>query len=66
MIDKKKFGLYIKMRNETDDTSQIRFGGYNEDLFKKDMFGRTSHELVWIPTISNNSWKIKVQQIDFN
>ena len=66
LIHKKMFGLYTKMKNETDDTSQIRFGGYNEELFKKDILGKISHELVWIPTISDNSWKIECQQINFN
>ena len=59
LIQKKMFGIYTKMRNDTDDTSQIRFGGYNEDLFQKDMMGQNVHDLVWIPTIDETSWKIE-------
>ena len=58
MIDKKVIGIYTKMRNNTEDLSQIRFGGYNEDLFEKDVFGKISHELVWIQTVSPTSWKL--------
>ena len=60
------FGLYTKMKNDTNDTSQIRFGGYNERLFKRDSEGKVSHELIWIPTISKTSWKIECRTIDFN
>ena len=65
MIDKKIVGMYTKTRNNTNDLSQVRFGGYNEDLFKRDMFGKISHELVWIPTVSDSSWKIELQNVLF-
>ena len=59
IIDKKTFGMYTKMKNETEDTSQIRFGGWNEDLFEKDSMGNKVRELVWIPTLSETSWKLE-------
>jgi len=66
IIQKRIFGLYTKVKNDTDDTSQVRFGGYNEDLFEKDENGQVSHELVWIPTLTTNSWMLQCPQIDFN
>lgn len=66
VIEQRVFGIYTKVKNDTSDTSQIRFGGYNQDLFEKDLLGRVSHDLVWIPTVSSNSWKLECPQIDFN
>ena len=40
--------------------SQIRFGGFNKDLIA------ANHTLQWMPTISSDSWKIKLHSIDFN
>lgn len=34
MINKKMFGVHTHMWNSTEDPSEIRFGGYNEELFK--------------------------------
>jgi len=34
MVTKKQFGVHTHMRNSTEDPSTIRFGGYNEELFK--------------------------------
>ena len=48
------------MKNNTDARSQIRFGGFNEDLFVD------KHSLQWIPTTSPSSWKIVVHSINFN
>ena len=54
MIAKKQFGVHTRMRNSTYDSSQFRFGGYNEELFKK------GHAQQWINTVSNDSWMIEI------
>lgn len=54
MINSKVFGVHTHMYNSTEDPSQIRFGGYNEDLL------REKHELVWFKTGSNKSWGIEI------
>ena len=60
LIEEKKFGVFTKMKNHTGMHSQIRFGGFNKDLIA------ANHTLQWMPTISSDSWKIKLHSIDFN
>lgn len=50
MIAKMQFGVHTHMFNSTEDPSQIRFGGYNEDLFKE------GHRQTWINTLSSDTW----------
>lgn len=38
--------------------SQIRFGAANDNLFE-------GTELHWINTLNENSWKVKMSQVDF-
>ena len=48
------------MRNNTkNETSQIRFGGYDDDKLKR------GHDIIFIETIDNKSWKLPLQSIDF-
>ena len=54
MIDKKVFGVHTHMFNTTEDPSQIRFGGYNEELI------RDGHDLVWFNTSNQNAWSIEI------
>ena len=60
LIGSKKFGVYTVMKNSTDSHSQIRFGGFNEDLLVD------KHSLQWMPTTSTDSWKILIHSITFN
>merc|ERR1712113_431977 len=64
VIQKKMFGLYTKMSNDTEARSQIRFGGYNDVLFEKSELGKYAHEIVWIPTVNEKSWMIEAPVID--
>jgi len=54
MINTKVFGVHTHMYNSTEDPSQIRFGGYNEDLLRED------HEVVWFKTASSKSWGFEI------
>lgn len=60
LIEKKMFGVYTKNANGTDIPSQIRFGGYNEDLLQ------AGQELVWINTNTTSSWAVTLQAFDFH
>jgi hypothetical protein len=46
------------MKNKTDTPSQIRFGAANTDLFE-------GTELHWINTIAEDTWQVKLQQVDY-
>ena len=59
MITKKQFGVHTRMRNSTEDPSQFRFGGYNEELFK------SGHAQQWIKTVDNESWMIEIAKVGF-
>ena len=48
------------MYNSTEDPSQIRFGGYNEELFKE------GHKQAWMKTMSKLSWVVKFSNAGFN
>ena len=60
MITKKQFGVHTHMYNSTDDPSSIRFGGYNEELFK------AGHKQRWINTTSNTQWHIELDSVQFH
>lgn len=68
MIFDKIFGVYTSMKSsnatEIDDdyihTSQIRLGGVNEELIDE------NKEQVWIHTLTNSSWEIPLEAMDFN
>ena len=60
------FGLYTKTQKNSGDTSQIRWGGYNKGLFKKNIIGKIAHDVIWFPTVSSVSWKLPASRIDFN
>merc|ERR1712232_192212 len=38
----------------------IRFGGFNEALYKK------KHTMQWIPTIGSDTWKIEIHEVAFH
>ena len=54
LIDERKFGIFTRMKNMTDINSQIRFGGFNEALYKD------RHSVQWMPTTGIDTWKIEV------
>lgn len=60
MISEPVFGVHTHMFNSTEDPSQIRFGGYNEELFKE------GHSQVWLPTVNNTSWELDVNNVQFH
>jgi len=47
------------MREEDERNSTIRFGGYDETLLEK------GHNVVFINTLDNKSWKLPLLQVDF-
>ena len=48
------------MWNSTEDPSEIRFGGYNAELFA------AGHDQLWINTTSNSSWTIEMADVSFH
>ena len=60
MIAKKQFGVHTQMLNSTDSPSEIRFGGYNKDLFK------SGHAQQWIKTTGPMSWEVKISNADWH
>ena len=60
MIKKKQFGVHTHMWNSTEDPSVIRFGDYNEELFKK------GHKQMWMNTTSNMTWEVKFDSAGFH
>lgn len=52
MIKKKMFGVHTHMFNSTEDPSEIRFGGYNEELFK------AGHSQTWLNTVNTSTWEL--------
>ena len=60
MIKSKVFGVHTHMFNSTQDPSQIRFGGFNEELFEE------GHDLMMIQTSSKSSWEIKFNSAGFH
>ena len=55
MIKKKMFGIHTKMWGSEEDDSQIRFGGYNEDLVKE-----SHNDMTWIDTVDKETWEIPI------
>lgn len=53
-------GVHTHMYNSTEEPSQIRFGGYNEELFAK------GHEQFWLTTVNNTSWEIEMSDVKFH
>ena len=60
MISKKMFGVHTHLYNSTESPSEIRFGGYNEELFKE------GHKQVWFNTTSTMSWEVKFNDASFH
>ena len=60
MISKKQFGVHTHLFNSTEDPSQMRFGGYNQDLFKE------GQQQMWINTVGPASWEIKFSSVRFH
>ena len=60
MIKSKIFGVHTHMFNSTEDPSQIRFGGFNEELFKQ------GDKLFMIDTPSKSTWEIKFDSAGFH
>ena len=60
MIEKMQLGVHTRMRNSEEDPSSMRFGGYNEELFKE------GHEQVWLNTTSNMSWEVQFDSAGFH
>ena len=54
MIEKRQFGIHTHMWNSTEDPSQIRFGGINNDLI------RDGHDLIYFNTRNNATWEIDI------
>ena len=54
LLTKKQFGVHTHLWNSTEDPSQIRFGGYNEELFK------AGHKQVWLDTLNKTTWIVEV------
>ena len=59
MIAEKTFGVHTRLYNSTEDPSQIRFGGYNKELFKE------GHKQAWLKTESKLSWVVKFSNAGF-
>jgi len=60
MISDKKVAFHISdNRTMPEDTSSVRFGGIDEALIPK------KHQLVNVPTLSNDSWMITIWSIDY-
>ena len=47
------------MRNDTENPSSIRLGGYNSKAIKY------NHHLHFINTITSSEWKLPLYQLDF-
>lgn len=60
MITKRQFGVHTHMYNSTEDPSSIRFGGYNEELFK------VGHKQRWMNTTSNAEWHVNLDSVQFH
>ena len=60
MIGKKMLGFHTHMYNSNEAPSEMRLGGYNEELFKK------GHEQVWLNTTDTMSWEVKFNSVDFH
>lgn len=60
MISKKMFGVHTHMYNSTEDPSSIRFGGYDEALFKE------GHKQTWLDTTGPMSWEVKFSHAGFH
>lgn len=60
MIKHKVIGVHTQMRNSTEDPSEMRFGGYNEGLFKE------GHEQIWMNTTNPMSWEVKFDSVGFH
>jgi len=54
------FGVHTHLYNSTEDPSEIRFGGYNEELFKE------GHKQVWMNTTGNMTWEVKFDSAGFH
>lgn len=59
MISSKVFGIHTQMWNSTEEPSEVRFGGYHQDLFGK------GHDQVWLNTLNNTSWEVSFASIGF-
>jgi|Transcript_29969 hypothetical protein len=59
MISSKVFGVHTHMFNSTEDPSQIRFGGFNKDLFME------GHDMLHVETRAKSSWEIKFNSAGF-
>jgi hypothetical protein len=60
MIKDRIFGVHTHMWNSTEEPSEIRFGGYNEELFKE------GHSHQWMKTIHPNSWVVEFISAGFH
>ena len=60
MISKKMFGVHTHLYNSTEAPSEMRFGGYNEDLFKE------GHSQIWLNTSHAMSWEVPIDYAGFN
>lgn len=47
------------MKNSTEDASQMRLGGSNNELINKD------HRQAWINTVANDTWMIELASAGF-
>jgi hypothetical protein len=59
MISSKQFGVHTHMFNSTEDPSQIRFGGFNKDLFNE------GHDIIMMETRAKSSWEVKFDSAGF-
>lgn len=61
MVKKKIIGVHTHLYNSTEAPSEMRFGGYNEELFKE------GHEQVWLNTTNPTmSWVVKFDYAGFH
>lgn len=60
IIEDRKFGIHTYLMNDTDVQSTIRFGGFNDELMQD------GHGLVFLDTVSTDSWAVPMQQVDFH
>lgn len=63
MIDKRIFGIQTQLVNRSAEliNSKIRFGDYDRTAFDEE-----THEIVYMNTVSSESWEIPVASVDFH
>jgi hypothetical protein len=62
LIADKIFGVDTKVHNDTagEIASSIRFGAIKEDVIPE------GHGMIWVPTVTQDSWAVNLNRLDFH